>query len=90
MSGRGLITVLLRLGPRAKAIQAALLVTVIATLVLPMTAAQAVAELPSARLDRGFLRLYDLDFNGAQKEFEMCIRDSASSVLVRACPSIRQ
>jgi hypothetical protein len=70
MSGRGLITVLLRLGPRAKAIQAALLVTVIATLVLPMTAAQAVAELPSARLDRGFLRLYDLDFNGAQKEFE--------------------
>jgi hypothetical protein len=46
------------------------LVTVIATLVLPMTAAQAVAELPSARLDRGFLRLYDLDFNGAQKEFE--------------------
>ena len=46
------------------------MVTVIATLVLPMTAAQAVAELPSARLDRGFLRLYDLDFNGAQKEFE--------------------
>jgi len=68
MSGRGLITVLLRLGPRAKGIQAALLVT--ATLVLPMTVARAVAELPSARLDRGFLRLYDLDFNGAQKEFE--------------------
>jgi hypothetical protein len=35
-----------------------------------MTVARAVAELPSARLDRGFLRLYDLDFNGAQKEFE--------------------
>jgi hypothetical protein len=43
---------------------------VTATLVLPMTVARAVAELPSARLDRGFLRLYDLDFNGAQKEFE--------------------
>ena len=28
------------------------------------------ADLPSARLDRGFFRLYDLDFTGAQKEFE--------------------
>ncbi|MGA7848926.1 MAG: hypothetical protein WCA13_07430 [Terriglobales bacterium] len=30
----------------------------------------AFAELPSAGLNRGFLRLYDLDFSGAQKEFE--------------------
>ena len=28
------------------------------------------ADLPSALLDRGFSRLYDLDFAGAQKEFE--------------------
>jgi hypothetical protein len=35
-----------------------------------MTASQAVADLPSAGLDRGFRQLYDLDFNGGQKEFE--------------------
>lgn len=35
-----------------------------------MTVPQAVADLPSAGLDRGFQRLYDLDFTGAQKEFE--------------------
>jgi hypothetical protein len=35
-----------------------------------MTAPQAVAGLPSAGLDRGFGRLYDLDFTGAQKDFE--------------------
>jgi len=38
--------------------------------VLLMTAPQAVAALPSAGLDRGFGRLYDLDFTGAQKDFE--------------------
>jgi hypothetical protein len=38
--------------------------------VLLMTVPQAVADLPSAGLDRGFRRLYDLDFTGAQKEFE--------------------
>ena len=66
MSGRRLITVLLRRGPGAKGIVAALL----ATVVLMMTAPQAVAELPSAGLNPGFRRLYDLDFTGAQKEFE--------------------
>jgi hypothetical protein len=35
-----------------------------------ITVPQALADLPSAGLDRGFLRLYNLDFNGAQKEFE--------------------
>jgi hypothetical protein len=66
MSGFRLIRVLPRLGPSAKGIQVALL----AALVLLMTAPQAVADLPSAGLDRGFRRLYDLDFTGAQKEFE--------------------
>jgi hypothetical protein len=45
-------------------------VLAIATLVLLMTVPQAFADLPSARLDRGFLRLYNLDFSGGQKEFE--------------------
>jgi hypothetical protein len=35
-----------------------------------MTVPQAVAALPSAGLDHGFVRLYDLDFSGAQKDFE--------------------
>jgi hypothetical protein len=35
-----------------------------------MTVPRAFADLPSAGLARGFLRLYDLDFTGAQKEFE--------------------
>ncbi len=35
-----------------------------------MTAPRAVADLPSAGLGRGFGRLYDLDFSGAQREFE--------------------
>jgi hypothetical protein len=35
-----------------------------------MSAIQASADLPSAGLDHGFLRLYDLDFTGAQKDFE--------------------
>src|SRR5258708_19707938 len=65
MLGR-LITLLLRLKPCAKGIQVALL----APLLLLMTVPQAVADLPSARLDRGFLRLYDLDFTGAQKKFQ--------------------
>ena len=41
-----------------------------ALFVLMMIASQAVAELPSAGLNPGFRRLYDLDFAGAQKEFE--------------------
>jgi hypothetical protein len=35
-----------------------------------MTVPQAFADLPSAGLDHGFGRLYDLDFTGGQKEFE--------------------
>ncbi len=31
---------------------------------------RASTNLPSASLDRGFVRLYDLDFSGAQREFE--------------------
>jgi len=65
MSGR-LITRLSRLKPHAKGIQ----ITLLAVLVLLMTASRAVADLPSAGLDRGFRQLYDLDFNGGQKEFE--------------------
>lgn len=43
--------------------------TLFCTLLL-LTTISVAADLPSARLDRGFLRLYDLDFFGAQKEFE--------------------
>src|SRR6266849_4253285 len=66
MSGL-LITVLRRLKPHTRDAQVAVLVS--AALVV-MTVPQAFADLPSARLDRGFLRLYDLDFSGGQKEFE--------------------
>jgi len=45
-------------------------VAVIATIILLMTVPPAAAELPSAGLDRGFVRLYDLDFRGAETEFE--------------------
>jgi len=42
----------------------------LAAVLMLLTAAWAAADLPSAGLDRGFRRLYDLDFTGAQKEFE--------------------
>jgi len=45
-------------------------VALFATFVLLLIVSPAVASLPSAGLDRGFLRLYDLDFSGAQREFE--------------------
>jgi hypothetical protein len=47
-------------------------VSLIALLVLSLlvTVPQTFASLPSASLDRGFGRLYDLDFTGAQREFE--------------------
>jgi len=48
--------------------QAAVFAT--AALFLLMSLPQAVAGLSSAGLNPGFLRLYDLDFTGAQKEFE--------------------
>jgi hypothetical protein len=57
---------LVRSGLRAKQMR----VAVLATFILLMTVPQAVADLPSAGLDLGFSRLYDLDFTGAQKEFE--------------------
>jgi hypothetical protein len=60
--------VLSRLECRAEGIRVTVLAT--ALLVLMMTVPRAAAALPSAGLDRGFLRLYDLDFTGAQKEFE--------------------
>lgn len=41
-----------------------------AILVFLMTAGTAFADLPTVGLDHGFARLYDLDFKGAQKEFE--------------------
>jgi hypothetical protein len=65
MTGR-LITLPLWLKPRAKRIQ----VTLLTALVLVISAPLVFADLPSARLDRGFLRLYDLDFSGGQREFE--------------------
>jgi hypothetical protein len=66
MSGL-LITVLRRLKAHARDAQVAVLVT--AALLL-LTVPQAFADLPSAGLDHGFRRLYDLDFSGGQREFE--------------------
>jgi hypothetical protein len=37
---------------------------------IPVAGWAALPDLPSASLDRGFGRLYDLDFSGAQKDFE--------------------
>jgi hypothetical protein len=66
MSAFWFMTVLLRVGSGAKAIAWLAAPTV----ALLAASAPAVAELPSAGLDRGFHRLYDLDFAGAQKEFQ--------------------
>ncbi len=49
-------------GPRLRIVLASALVL----LMVPL----AMADLPSAGLDHGFRRLYDLDFGGAQKDFE--------------------
>jgi len=62
-----MIRVLHRVGRQANRSWVALLV--VAALLL-LAIPRAGAELSSAGLDRGFLRLYDLDFSGAQKEFE--------------------
>ncbi len=43
---------------------------VIASLLLAISFPQPLAALPAAELASGFFRLYDLDFSGAQKEFE--------------------
>ena len=61
------ITLLRRLKAHARDAQVAVLVT--AALML-LTVPQAFADLPSAGLDHGFRRLYDLDFGGGQREFE--------------------
>jgi len=45
-------------------------VAVLAVFILLTNVPPAAAELPSAGLDRGFGRLYDLDFSGAETEFE--------------------
>lgn len=45
-------------------------VLALAILIAAISMPQILSGLPAAGLDRGFLRLYDLDFNGAQKEFE--------------------
>src|SRR6202158_99517 len=66
MSGL-LIPLLRRLKAHARDAQVAVLVT--AALML-LTVPQAFADLPSAGLDHGYLRLYILDFTGGQKEFE--------------------
>ena len=76
MAGCGRNNVVFRIGPGVRTAQAVLL----AALVLLPSAPRAFADLlsidlpsvdlPSAGLDRGFRRLYDLDFTGAQKEFE--------------------
>jgi hypothetical protein len=66
MSGL-LITVLRRLKAHARDAQVAVLVTAALTL---LTVPQAFADLPSAGLDHGYRRLYDLDFSGGQREFE--------------------
>jgi hypothetical protein len=42
----------------------------LSVLLLLLSIPQAVADQPLAGLNRGFLRLYDLDFAGAQKDFE--------------------
>jgi len=56
--------------PRAGGIAVLISATLLTATVLLPAVSQASAELPSAGLDRGFRRLYDLDFSGAQKEFE--------------------
>jgi hypothetical protein len=53
---------------RARSIAVVILAAV--TFVLVMAPAYAAAELPSAGLNPGFRKLYDLDFSGGQREFE--------------------
>jgi len=55
---------------RLIAVPVALRAIALLLLVLCVTARIASADVPSATLDQGFRRLYDLDFSGAQKEFE--------------------
>jgi hypothetical protein len=65
------ITVSPRLRPKATGIiPVAVLAVAAATVLMLITIPQALAQLPSAGLDPGYRRLYDLDFAGAQKEFE--------------------
>jgi hypothetical protein len=66
MWGRLYRYVSLRLGSPSKGIE----VTIVVICLMLMNAPRAVADLSAAGLDRGFGRLYDLDFSGAQREFE--------------------
>src|ERR1017187_8959952 len=68
MSECRFMSVLPRLLPRARGIQVAVLAT--AAVLLLLSVPQADAGLSLAGLDGGFRRLYDLDFAGAQREFE--------------------
>ncbi len=45
-------------------------IVAVAMVVVPLTASPGFAALSSGALDRGFARLYDLDFSGAEKEFD--------------------
>src|ERR1017187_2519025 len=68
MSECRFMSVLPRLLPRARGIPGAVLAT--AAVLLLLSVPQADAGLSLAGLDGGFRRLYDLDFAGAQREFE--------------------
>jgi len=61
---------IIRASRRLRRCTQAIQVAGLACLLVLMTVPRAFADLPSAGLARGFLRLYDLDFTGAQKEFE--------------------
>jgi hypothetical protein len=80
MAGCSRNNVVFRIGPGVRTAQAVLL----AALVLLPSASRALADLPSvdlpsAGLDCGFRRLYDLDFSGAQKEFEAWEKSNVES-----------
>lgn len=60
----------IRLHDRGGKIPVAIFICAFVFLALLMAAPQAAADVPSSGLDRGFGRLYDLDFPGAQQEFE--------------------
>ena len=66
-------------GSRARASRLARLALAVFVLFTLAGIPSAVAQRPVAGLDRGFLRLYDLDFSGAQKEFESWEKDNPAN-----------
>src|SRR5258707_501303 len=66
------VTVPLRLKHHAKELRMTLLAALVLLTIAPLAVADLppLPSLPSAGLDRGFRRLYDLDFTGGQREFE--------------------